>query len=141
VNRVEHLLTILGEECVEVAQRCSKALRFGVDEAEPGQKYTNADRIMRELADVRGVVEMLGEDGVVWMNESEPAVYRVLVDAKKAKIERYLVYSAQCGTLHHGQACPGCGEPCSLCPEQIDKNGDCTHGLCELCPDAKRATP
>ncbi len=35
MNRRDHLLDILAEECAEVAIRVSKALRFGLDEV-PG---------------------------------------------------------------------------------------------------------
>jgi hypothetical protein len=31
------------EEAVEVAQRATKVLRFGIDEVQPGQSLTNAD--------------------------------------------------------------------------------------------------
>jgi hypothetical protein len=37
MTREQHLLTILAEECGEVVQRASKAIRFGLDESQPGQ--------------------------------------------------------------------------------------------------------
>lgn len=93
MNRNEHLLMILAEECAEVAQRVSKALRFGLDEVQPGQDLTNEQRIWNEMNDLAGVSEMLiaarGSGGLC----------RDAVDAKKAKVERFLVYSAECGTL------------------------------------------
>ena len=46
------LLEILAEECAEVIQRVTKALRFGVDEVQPGQPHTNAQRISYEMGDV-----------------------------------------------------------------------------------------
>lgn len=45
MKRHEHLLSILAEECCEVGQRVSKALRFGLDEVQPGQDLSNAERI------------------------------------------------------------------------------------------------
>lgn len=94
MNRREHLLTILAEECAEVAQRISKALRFGLEEVQPGQELTNAERISQELSDLHAVAEMLCEEGVellTWPYEA--------LDAKQAKVERFLLHSADNGTL------------------------------------------
>ena len=52
MNTIEHLLTCLAEECDEVGQRVMKALRFGLDEIQPGQDFTNAERIVLELHDL-----------------------------------------------------------------------------------------
>jgi len=46
------LLTILIEEAAEVQQRATKMLRFGVDEVQPGQPYTNAERLGMEVGDL-----------------------------------------------------------------------------------------
>ena len=93
MNRTEHLLTILGEECAEIAQRASKALRFGLDEVQPGKDLTNEQRIWKEMSDLAAVAEMLialrgrgGREG------SE-------IGAKEAKGVGFLAYSKQCGTL------------------------------------------
>ena len=53
------LLEILAEECAEVIQRVTKALRFGVDEVQPGQPHTNAQRLAHEIGDVLAVEERL----------------------------------------------------------------------------------
>jgi hypothetical protein len=97
MNRVEHLLTIAGEECNEVAQRTTKALRFGLSEAQPGQPFDNAERILMEYADLLAVVEMLQSEGhlPVW----EASRMRALMDAKKRKVEKYLAYARDIGTL------------------------------------------
>ncbi|MBY3231932.1 hypothetical protein [Rhizobium laguerreae] len=96
MNRREHLLTILGEEGVEVAQRCSKALRFGLDEVQPGQELTNAQRIRGEYIDLVAVYRMLVEDGAI-----EPLSDADLPDMemKRQKVEKFLAYSRDCGTL------------------------------------------
>jgi len=93
VTRTEHLLTTLAEECAEVAQRCSKALRFGLVEKQPGQDLTNAQRIEAEMADLIAVYGMLVDLGHV-----QPLVYLSLA-GKRRKVESYLAYSATCGTL------------------------------------------
>jgi hypothetical protein len=94
VNRIEHLLTILGEECAEVAVRCSKAKRFGLQEVQPGHALTNAQRIMAEVQDVFAALEMLGTEGAL-----ETMVDPVAIDKKIAKVEEFLLYSKECGTL------------------------------------------
>lgn len=93
MNRLEHLLTQLGEECAEVAQRASKAARFGIMEVQPGQDMNNARRITNEVEDMIGVVELLQAEGVL------PQPDRSRINAKKEKIEKYLRYARECGTL------------------------------------------
>lgn len=77
------LLTILGEECAETFEvmaeralariqiRASKALRFGMDEVQPGQPLTNAQRLAREIGDFQEVVEQLVAAGVLHRDEIE----------------------------------------------------------------------
>lgn len=89
----EHLLTITSEECVETSQRCSKAIRFGMDEIEPGQELRNDERILVEFNDLVGALEMLFN-----------APIRDLIDPmkviqKKLKIDKYMKYSESIGTI------------------------------------------
>jgi NTP pyrophosphatase (non-canonical NTP hydrolase) len=95
MTREEHLLVILAEECNEVAQRASKALRFGLkdpDGSEPGQPYTNKDRLILEINDLLAVIEMVfGEQDIV---------SQMLKDDKKKKVEKYLELSRKLGTLN-----------------------------------------
>lgn len=94
MNRTDHLLDILAEECNEVAQRVSKALRFGLEEVQPGHTLTNRQRIMQEVNDLYAALKMLGDDGVIDPNPDTDAV-----QAKIVKVEALLVYSAKCGRL------------------------------------------
>jgi hypothetical protein len=89
MTRREHLLTIAMEECNEVAQRLSKALRFGLDEVQPGQGLNNAMRVEEEFADLVAVLRML--------HMGFPSPHEMA--AKQEKVERFLAYSAECGTL------------------------------------------
>lgn len=97
MTRTEHLLTQLGEECSEVAQRASKALRFGLREIESGQQYTNAQRIMIEFVDLLAVMALLQTDG--HLEVPDEASSSLLIGKKKAKVEQYLKYAKVCGTL------------------------------------------
>lgn len=93
MNRLEHLLSILGEECAEVAQRSSKAMRFGMDEIQPGQEKSNEERIWQEMNDLAAIGEMLIE------MRGSGGLSRDAIEAKKAKVEKFLLYSIECGTL------------------------------------------
>lgn len=95
MNRSEHLLSCLAEECAEVAQRVSKALRFGLAEIQPGQPLTNGQRINEELRDLFSVVIKLDAEGILPNELPSPAEAR----AKTEKIERFMVYAGEQGAL------------------------------------------
>ncbi|MEQ0217785.1 hypothetical protein ABLV18_27155 [Klebsiella sp. CN_Kp114] len=94
MTETQYLLDILSEECNEIAVRASKAIRFGLDEIQPGQTLTNAQRLALELDDLYGAIELL--------NEKNPGTYipnRNNIDAKKDKVFKFMKYSEQCGTV------------------------------------------
>lgn len=95
MKRAEHLLIILAEECGEVAQEASKALRFGPEEICPVKGISNAARIVDEFNDLIAMMEMLRAEGVI------PTEFIVSdkIAAKKKKVEEMLEYSKKCGTL------------------------------------------
>lgn len=94
MTRLEHLITILAEECNETAQRATKALRFGLDEIQEGQLLKNHERITYEFNDILAVMEMLKDEGHISM-----IIDRESVAKKKKKVEKYLEYCKQIGTL------------------------------------------
>lgn len=98
MNRKEHLLTIAAEECNEVAQRISKALRFGLTEIQPGQAYTNAERVLHEFADLCAAIETLEQEGHLGKIEVRKD-FEARIEAKRAKVEGFLEFSKKCGTL------------------------------------------
>jgi hypothetical protein len=59
------LLTILIEECAEVAQRATKMLRFGVHEVQPGQPDDNAKRLSLEVGDLEAVKALCLAAGLI----------------------------------------------------------------------------
>lgn len=93
MNRTEHLLIILSEECSEVSHRISKALRFGLNEIEPGQSFNNSERINQELCDLLGVVDMITREKHI-----DP-IMLADVNKKRDRVEKYLKYSREQGTL------------------------------------------
>lgn len=97
MNVTEHLLVILGEECVEVSHRVSKALRFGLSEAQPGQA-SNLERLEEELVDLFATVNMLYKRGLLNLRINDPII-EALTATKQAKVARYMGYSRELGTL------------------------------------------
>ncbi len=97
MNREEHLLTITAEECGEVAQRLTKILRFGVFETQPGNERDNNSRFYQELADLLAMVEMLEDEGIT--AKINPVLMTQWKMNKKKKVEHFLEYSKEQGTL------------------------------------------
>jgi hypothetical protein len=108
MNRIEHILTIIAEECNEVAQRATKALRFGLLNIEEGQKFTNLARITQEYTDLVATLEMLEME----LKNDRPkyngrSLYLNHVhnlcegekQTKRDKIEKYFEISKKEGTL------------------------------------------
>ena len=97
MNRLDHLLTILIEECAEVQKATTKILRFGLKEGhDPAAiKYgNNLQKLHHEINDVFAMVEMLQAEGLDLFPD------HTLRKQKKDKVEKYLLYSKECGTLN-----------------------------------------
>lgn len=95
MTRQEHLLTCLAEECMEVAQRITKTLRFGLTEIQQGQNLNNSERILSEFRDLLAVAQICNDEGIlppVYVRQSD-------VDMKRHKIERYMEISRKQGVL------------------------------------------
>ncbi len=98
MTRKEHLLIILAEECSEVIKNVSKALRFGLDDKEPNQDYTNSERITEELHDIIAVIEMLRDEECLKRERTGKVL--AAFKLKQEKVERYLEYSKERGTFN-----------------------------------------
>ena len=93
----EHLLVIVGEEGSEIAHRAAKALRFSLDETQPGQKLSNADRIMEEYYDLVAVIEKCQRMNILPEWDERQIIFHK--EAKNLKVEEFLVHSKENGTL------------------------------------------
>jgi len=93
MNLQEHLLTCLAEECVETAQRITKALRFGLHEVQPGQALSNLDRIGLEHGDFLAVKQLLSEQGI------EIRANLDHIAEKKLKVLKFAQYAREQGVL------------------------------------------
>lgn len=93
MNRGEHLLTILVEECAEVSQAATKAMRFGMHE-QRDLPTSNYDRLKAELNDIYALVEMIQCEFDIDLESDFLAISK-----KQEKVEKYLLYSKECLTL------------------------------------------
>lgn len=98
MNRLQFLLNLVAEECTEVGQRASKAIRFGLNEVQKGQDLNNKERLHLELTDLVAVISILNNEfdfKFTYFNIDWDAVSK-----KKDKIEEFYEYSKQCGMIH-----------------------------------------
>lgn len=87
MTRIDYLLVVLAEECAELAQACSKAIRFGLND-----DYTlqhPKEMIKREFNDVLAVMEILTTEGVF---DALP-LDREMITKKQMKIGQFIEYS------------------------------------------------
>ncbi len=104
MDRAEYLLTVLAEEGSEVAHRAAKALRFGVDEIQPGQPDTNGERIRFEVYDVIASyrIAAFDHDGLPPLH-LDPDIVEQITATKLDKIERFMAISREQGVLSDDQ--------------------------------------
>lgn len=98
MNRAEYLLAKLMEEAGEVTVAAGKCSVFGFDDVNvlkrdvPGYP-NNAELLAQEIDDLIGVREMMRREGLI------RAVSAERVAAKIAKVEKWMEYSRERGTL------------------------------------------
>ena len=105
MNLIQYLLICLAEECGEVDQRATKALRFGLDECQPGQNLTNRERLLDELDDLLLIREMLIEHQAFGIS-TNTMMYAPDTDRraeKRRKIHKYMRLSYELGILDGGR--------------------------------------
>lgn len=99
MTRTQYLLICLMEEAAEVQQRASKALRFGLDEIQPGQELSNEQRLIGEMHDFAAVASMLAVEGIV---KPDKEGGENASQAKRKKVEKFMRYSLDLGVLDKG---------------------------------------
>jgi hypothetical protein len=94
MTKTEYLLTCLSEECSEIIQSASKALRFGLNEVGPGQTEPNEKRIIGEYLDLVAILELLTEETDF---SAHPLLLNIIdksgsdaIKAKKDKVKKYM---------------------------------------------------
>lgn len=100
LTKEQYLLTQLGSEGCEVSHRCSKAIQFSLSEVQEGQTLDNHDRLRDEIMDFVGTLVMLEEEGILSF-EGVEFDENAAIDAKKAKVRKYMEYARKQGTLEN----------------------------------------
>jgi hypothetical protein len=97
MNPDEHLITVLIEECAEVAKECCKANRFGLDDQltlnpdgpRGTEGPTNREKIIAELNDLMGTTHEMVMRGILpadWQDAGRQY-------AKQVKIRKFMDYA------------------------------------------------
>lgn len=96
MNKIEHLLTCLIEECLEVGKEATKAQRFGLTGCSPSDlsQETNTSRLVREMHEVIAVFEWLQDLHVLPLGDKYGDINR-----KQAKLEAMIEIAIQRGNL------------------------------------------
>ena len=99
MNEEQYILGRLAEECAEVGHIALKAQAFGIEFPNPIDGVVNLDKLVEELNDLNGTVdllrELLAKRRLVMGDTSDPdATIR-----KQDKIRRFAKYAVQQGTL------------------------------------------
>ena len=93
MNKLQHLLLKLMEECNEVSQVASKCIQFSLEDKAPNQPYTNAERLNQELNDLRAQLTMLESEGFYFKASAKAQ------EDKIAKVNKYLKYPQELGLV------------------------------------------
>lgn len=98
MTKDEYLLVVLSEECAEVQQAISKALRFGLNNRHPDTPgCTNEYNILYEFYQLEEVMYMLFDSGV--LHEFSPLNKFNIQKDKMNKVEHYLLLSRGLGII------------------------------------------
>lgn len=93
MTQTQHRLVKVAEECSEVAQRCTKGIRFGLGDIQNGQDQDNNQRLRLEMAGlVAAYNELIRHDNTFWPTEIE-------IDQARVKQEKYRLFSEELGML------------------------------------------
>jgi len=99
MNNKNHLLSLVMEECAEIAKVASKAQRFGKGSVGPTEKFDNEQLMILELNDLLTIFKLLQEEEEFfpdYMNDFEDLEYQ---NKKRERIDKYRAYSKKIGTL------------------------------------------
>lgn len=89
INRIDNLFIVAMEECAEVAQACSKTMRFGVDSYHPdkGENELHVDEVMIEYYQLQSMIEELQKECILPVYDEERI--KAIKEDKLNKVEKY----------------------------------------------------
>ena len=101
MNKEEHLLILLKEECAEIIQIASKINRFGWSSTKSAMDgITNTEQLQNEIADLTGILRMLYREVPhlkLYMDDKQ--IFEAKVQEKISRTERYMEVSRNLGRL------------------------------------------
>lgn len=97
MTEIQAILNQVMEECCEVGQRASKAIRFGLDEVQPGQEMTNAERLVGEFIDLCVAMKELNDKGLIKLPADDE--FDRAFEERMKKALRYRNYSRERGQV------------------------------------------
>jgi len=98
MTKQEYLLTVASEECAEIQQAISKALRFGLDACHPDTPWLpNGTQILNEFHQLEAVIGMLVGAKILANTTLEERTD--IMDRKVKKVKRYMEVSKELGCL------------------------------------------
>jgi hypothetical protein len=116
----QNLLLVLEEECLEVAKRASKAIRFGLEQSQANDPHAprnvgnNRERLQDEINDL---CAMIVASGFRYPTDDEIA-------AKVLRVEKYWQYSCELGLAG--------ASPTKAQPDATHLMGTCSHDVGSL---------
>ncbi|MTD42363.1 hypothetical protein GIX45_27795 [Erwinia sp. CPCC 100877] len=98
MRKNEYLALVAMEECAEMQQALSKALRFGYDDHHPARAdETNAEQLLTEFYQLTAMMEELQNQGI--LTGFQPEKINEIKRNKLKKVYHYLTYSRQKGLV------------------------------------------
>lgn len=97
MTKEEYLLLYAAEECLEIAHRICKSLRFTLLEIEQNQSKTNKERIMDEYADLVGVMVYLQARNI--LPKEDDKFWEKVEEKIFVKVNKWLEYSKGLGVI------------------------------------------
>lgn len=98
MTKDEQLLVIAMEECAEIQQAISKALRFGMDNYHPSSpEITNGKAIWTEISQFNAVIQILIDNGIlptITTKEMDE-----MMEEKTRKVNKYIKLSQKLGLV------------------------------------------
>jgi NTP pyrophosphatase (non-canonical NTP hydrolase) len=99
LNKEEYLLTLITEECGEVIQCVTKALRFGLQDVKPDQPLNNAERLVEELRDLAVILDLLRESSRPFREAMAEYEDKIKRGEKAQRVSQYMHLSRSLGCL------------------------------------------
>ena len=87
IGKIKNLLIVAMEECAEIAQACSKAIRFGLETRHTEDDNFHRTEILIEYYQLQSIIERLQKDGSLPYFSEER-----IKNIKKSKIEKVQKY-------------------------------------------------